>query len=358
MNNTIFNKKIKQLSPYVLSKRFDGKMSESWSFLDWNESNYPLPEFVLSSLKELVANGYGTAYPDGDDAQLNTLLAQYTKTTPDNILVFNGSDSALNIVIQCIVENGDTVNIIAPEYSQINTFIQMSGGIVESLVFENPFQVSIEDLLLKLDGKKILYLSNPNNPTGRFFKREDILRILETGVILLLDEAYVEFVDESCSDLVASWPNLFIFRTFSKAFGLAGFRIGYLITTQENIDVVRKLRNSKEINIYGQTAAKSALSNVQHYKTIVDEINKQREDFISFCKCLGDKLIIYDSSANFVVIRTENISNLLNFLENRRILIRDRSSMYSLNDCARVSIGTPDEMSNLKKAISDYFSAQ
>jgi histidinol-phosphate aminotransferase len=353
---SIFNSKTLSLSPYVLSKRFDESSSDSWTLLDWNETNNSLPDFIIEGLLTLIQNKKGTAYADGDDSILNSKIAKYSGVEEHNVLVFNGSDSALKLVFECVIDDGDKVVIVPPEYSQINTFIYMAGGKIHELKFNNPFNVSVEDIIDKLSGNKILYLSNPNNPTGRVFSRESIVSILETGIILFLDEAYAEFCGFNCGSLVTKYRNLFIFRTFSKSFGLAGFRIGYLLSNEENISIIQKVRNSKEINLFGQVAAKLALENTDYYSIKIAEILLLKEEFIDFVNSLNQDLIAYKSSANFVIIRSTLIKELMSFLEQNKILIRDRTNMYYLSNCARVSIGTRSEMDLLKLKLTEFFS--
>lgn len=351
----MFNKRVIELSPYVVSKRYVGRHEGEWLLLDWNETTYPIPECIKEVLRDAVDRGLGVSYPDGDCEQVSQEIASFVHLNPENILVFNGSDSALKDCIECLLNPGDEVCIIEPEYSQINTYVQMASGVIEGLRFSNPMNLNIEELLKVIQKKKVFYLSNPSNPTGRYLSRHEIKKILDAGVCLLLDEAYVEFAPESLADLVLEYKNLFIFRTFSKAFGLAGLRLGYLISNSKNINVLKKNRNSKEINSFAQIAAIEALRNFHIYKKRIEEIKVQRELFLEFINSLGNQIIAYDSMANFIVIKTPFLAELLQWLEGNKILIRDRRGMYFMDDSARVSIGTPSEMNRLSEAIATFY---
>ena len=351
----MFNKRVLDLNPYVVSKRYAGRHEGSWLFLDWNETTYPVPEPIKDRLRDAVDRGLGVSYPDGDCEQVSKEIGEFVGLSPENILVFNGSDSALKDCIECLLDPGDVVCIVEPEYSQINTYVQMASGILEGLRFTNPMNLSIEDLKEVIKDKKVLYLSNPSNPTGRYLNRSEIKIILDVGICLLLDEAYVEFAQESLADLVLEYKNLFIFRTFSKAFGLAGLRLGYLISDKENVKVLKKNRNSKEINSFAQIAAVEALRNFDIYEKRIKEITKERESFLDFINGLHVSIRAFDSMANFVIIKTEHMAELLGWLENCHILIRDRRGMYFMEDCARISIGTPTEMDRAKLAIQTFF---
>jgi len=350
----MFNKKIKNLQPYLASKRYEGRHDGSWVFLDWNETTYPMPEVIKMRLKSAIDQGLAVSYPDGDCDEVAREIGNFIGLPADNVLVFNGSDSALKDCIECLVTTGDLVSVIEPEYSQINTYVHMASGVIDGVKMQNPYAIEINDLLFKLKEKKILYISNPNNPTGRYLPKDEIKKILNTGICLLLDEAYVEFAPESCSDLVLQYRNLFIFRTFSKAFGLAGLRLGYLVSNKDNLEILKKNRNSKEINSFAQVAVIEVLRNYDIYQDRIGEIESQRDLFINFINELDIDIQAFNSMANFVVIKTPHMTTLLEWLEDHKILIRDRRGMYSMDDSARVSIGTPDQMKRLKKTIRDF----
>jgi histidinol-phosphate aminotransferase len=351
----IFNQRAIDLKPYVVSKRFEGRHDGDWLFLDWNESTYELPLSVKAKLKEAIERGLGVSYPDGDLDDVQKELEKFTGVAAENILVFNGSDSALKDCIECLLDPGDCISVVEPEYSQINTYVQMAAAKLDPIRLVNPFQLRLPDLIKSLSGKKILYISNPSNPTGRYIEKSEIQKILDTGICLLLDEAYVEFAKESCADLVETYRNLFIFRTFSKAFGLAGLRLGYVLSNQENIKILNKNRNSKEINAFAQIAVIEALHNTDIYYERISEITKTREKFVDFVNGLNYDIRAFPSMANFVLIKTPRLTELLQYLEENKILIRDRRGMYSLDDCARVSIGTPDQMEKVSNVINKFF---
>jgi histidinol-phosphate/aromatic aminotransferase/cobyric acid decarboxylase-like protein len=124
----MFNKKIHQLTPYKISKRFENKDKDDWIFLDWNESTYELANVVKNSLIEKIKNNVGVSYPDGDDLELQDELSKFAGVKNENVLVFNGSDAALRNCFECLISDGTNVNVIEPEYNQINTFVHMSGG--------------------------------------------------------------------------------------------------------------------------------------------------------------------------------------------------------------------------------------
>ncbi len=351
----MFNKRAIQLQPYVVSKRFKGTQNANWLFLDWNETTYELLPNIKQKLKEAIDKGIVVSYPDGDRDDVLLAIGEFTNVAVENILVYNGSDSALKDCVQCLLDPDDMISVVEPEYSQINTYVQMAAAKLDRIKLENPFVFCIEELIDSLKKKKILYLSNPSNPTGRYISRKEIIKILDTGICLLLDEAYVEFAPESCATLVEKYPNLLIFRTFSKAFGLAGLRLGYVLSHSANIKILKKNRNSKEINALANIAVKEALNSIEIYRSRIKEIISTRDAFVAEVNQLDQRICAFSSMANFVVVKTSHLTELISYLESNKILIRDRRGMYFMDDCARVSVGTPDQMKTLINLINYFF---
>lgn len=351
----MFNKRAKELQPYIVSSRFKSFHNEEWLFLDWNETTYELLPNIKQKLKDAIDESVVVSYPDGDRGDVLDAIRDFTNVPVEDILVFNGSDSALKDCIQCLLDLEDDISVVEPEYSQINTFVQMAGAKLDRIKLENPFEFRIEDLIDSLKGKKFLYISNPSNPTGRYLLKKEIIKILDTGVCLLLDEAYIEFAPESCAELVEEYKNLIIFRTFSKAFGLAGLRLGYILSHSDNINVIKKYRNSKEINALANIAVKEALYSLEIYQTRIKEIIDTRDAFITAVNQLDKRIFAFNSMANFVLIKTPHLSELISYLEGNKVLIRDRRGMYLLDDCARVSIGTPQQMNFFKNLLIEFF---
>ena len=351
----MFNRKIHQLVPYKISKRFENKDKDDWIFLDWNESTFELPEEIKKSLIDSIKNNTGVSYPDGDDFKLQDELSKFAGVKNENVLVFNGSDSALRNCFECLISDGKKVNVIEPEYNQINTFVHMSGGEIQSILLDDPFNLNVKELTNHLNKGDILYTSNPSNPTGRLLSRNEVLQLLDAEIVLCLDEAYIEFVNLSSSELVQEYKNLFVFRTFSKAFGLAGARLGYILSHSENIKLLAKNRNSKDINAYSQIAVLEALKNIDIFYERINIVIKERNSFIDFINNLDSDITARNTNANFVLLTSPRINEILDYLLKDKILIRDRQGMHKMELTARVTIGTPNQMERLKKSISEFF---
>jgi histidinol-phosphate aminotransferase len=271
------------------------------------------------------------------------------------VLVFNGSDAALRNCFECLISDGTNVNVIEPEYNQINTFVHMSGGQIQSILLDDPFNLNVIELLQYLNKDDILYISNPSNPTGRLLSRSDILQLLDAGIVLCLDEAYIEFASPSSSELVEEYANLFVFRTFSKAFGLAGARLGYILSHSQNINLLAKNRNSKDINAFSQIAVLEALKNIDIFYDRINTTISERNSFVNFINSLDSDITARNTHANFVLLKSPRINEFLDYLFKDKILIRDRQGMHKMELTARLTIGTPNQMVKLKKSISKFF---
>lgn len=347
----LFNKKTKELKPYVVSERRYND-EEDWLILDWNESTYRIDTELKKNLIDFINKGQLNLYGDVDCELLKKKLYDTLMIDEFSVTFFNGSDSALNICFESILESGDEVLTIEPEYSQVDTFIKMKGGMKISFLLKSIQKPSIDDLNSSLKGKKIFYFSNPNNPIGYLFSKNEIEDMLITNpsVMFFVDEAYYEFSGSNAIDLISKYKNLIIFRTFSKAFGLAGIRLGYVVSAKENISMINKVRNGKEVSTIAQLAAISALDNYTLLDERIQEVISTRNWFVKeVIKLVNFEL--FPSSSNFLLIRHENHEDIINKLRDHKILVRDRSSMHLLSNCFRVTVGKRSEMERVLKVL-------
>lgn len=357
--NHVFNKRTITIKPYVVSKRFDGNSHGEIAALDWNESLFGPSETVRNDLLSFIANARLNLYPDGDLTELAQEISNFVGVGPEHILTFNGSDSALRDCILSLLSAGDKIAVIEPEYNQIDTFVHMANGEKASIYPADTFNLDISKICSEIvaEGYKYLYMSNPSNPVGRFLADHEIRKILDSGVILLLDEAYVEFAPKSHIRLVGEYDNLIILRTFSKAFGLAGLRLGYLCSNAQNIKMIAKVRNSKEINILSQVAAISALRNIDEVREQITEMESVKLGFIEQINRMEGEVFARNSHANFVLVTSPKIDEIITTLNKRSIFIRDRRSMYQLENTARITIGRREQMDKVAAVIRETVSS-
>ena len=330
-------KSISNLQTYNVGGRSD--LSSDWECFDWNESEFPPTNKVFEVMKSFYRY---ERYPDITATQLKNKLSEYVSLPVDFIEVYNGSDDALKDIITVFVDKDTHVLSYQPSYTQVNTFITTNT--------ENYMKVNIKDPLGKHEYdfnyckiNEVVYLVNPNNPTGKLLPVEEIEKLVKTypNTLFIVDEAYYEFAKQSCSHLVVSHKNLIVTRTFSKAFGLASVRLGYCMGHPDTLSHIRKIRNGKAVNTLGQLCGIAALNDLDYLQSRIDEMNDAKKFFIDNLPNYYNAL---DSDANFVLVKTPDSKKLLGKMKENKILIRDRSAFDNLENCVRITIGSKKQI--------------
>ena len=330
-------KSINNLQTYNVGGRSD--LSSDWECFDWNESEFPPTNKVFEVMKSFYRY---ERYPDITATQLKNKLSEYVSLPVDFIEVYNGSDDALKDIITVFVDKDTHVLSYQPSYTQVNTFITTNT--------ENYMKVNIKDPLGKHEYdfnyckiNEVVYLVNPNNPTGKLLPVEEIEKLVKTypNTLFIVDEAYYEFAKQSCSHLVVSHKNLIVTRTFSKAFGLASVRLGYCMGHPDTLSHIRKIRNGKAVNTLGQLCGIAALNDLDYLQSRIDEMNDAKKFFIDNLPNYYNAL---DSDANFVLVKTPDSKKLLEKMKKNKILIRDRSAFDNLENCVRITIGSKKQI--------------
>jgi histidinol-phosphate aminotransferase len=330
-------KSISNLQTYNVGGRSD--LSSDWECFDWNESEFPPTNKVFEVMKSFYRY---ERYPDITATQLKNKLSEYVSLPVDFIEVYNGSDDALKDIITVFVDRDTKVLSYQPSYTQVNTFITTNT--------ENYMKVNIKDPLGKHEYdfdycriNDVVYLVNPNNPTGKLLPVEEIEKLVKTytNTLFIVDEAYYEFAKQSCSHLVVSHKNLIVTRTFSKAFGLASVRLGYCMGHPDTLSHIRKIRNGKAVNTLGQLCGIAALNDLDYLQSRIDEMNDAKKFFIDNLPNYYNAL---DSDANFVLVKTPDSKKLLEKMKENKILIRDRSAFDNLENCVRITIGSKKQI--------------
>lgn len=350
----LFNKRANDLQPYLVSSR-SVNSDDDWLVLDWNESTTRIPDFLKESLNHFIYRGELNLYGDVDCTDLKNNISKTLHIDESCITFFNGSDSALNICFESILDEGDSVLTIEPEYSQVSTFIHMKGAVKNNFLLNSVEKPPIEELNETIKGNKIFYFSNPNNPIGFYFDKDEIESMLVSNPnsMFFVDEAYYEFCGSSAIDLISRYSNLIIFRTFSKAFGLAGIRLGYIVSNAHNISIINKIRNGKEVSSIAQITASSILNHYDQVKIRINELIEVREWFYNQLKSMPN-FTVFPSFANFLLVRHNNCQEIISNLKRNKVLIRDRSSMHQLNNSFRITIGTKVEMEKVVELLKQF----
>jgi histidinol-phosphate aminotransferase len=359
------NKYLRNLQPYKVAshKIWEVPINEQFEVLklDWNEATIPPSPNVKEALIELVKNDHiFNLYPSTNNSILLNLLSNYTQLNESNLQYFASSDSLHEYLVRMYVAAGDPILILGPTYDNFRLTCESQGGQVNYFYYSDNFELNEKDFIDRIFEIKpsLIYICNPNNPSGNLISEKIILNILSIfkDTVILLDEAYFEFSKFTMSNYVNEFQNLFISRTFSKAFALANFRAGYLISHPSNILEVSKIRNSKNFGTFTQVAVVAALSDIDYMKTYVEEVLEARIFFCNYLENLSFVNSYINSNANFVLVKFKdnNFKNIvIEKLENNNIFVRELKHSVLLENCLRFTIGNVSQMKRVIMVLND-----
>ncbi len=345
------NRNLKNIKYYLPSDR---SQNDDTVKLDWNECNIPFNEDYLNHLRRSILTVNLSEYPNINNKNLINELSNYCGIDGKNIQIFNGSDSALHYIFATFLNPETKVLIYYPTYTQVESYIQLYSNNLNYSYITDLFGNHEYDFN-DIENNDLIYITNPNNPTGKIIEPSEIEKLIikYPNKLFIIDEAYFEFSNKTCVNMVKNYNNLIVTRTFSKAFSLASIRLGYVCTNIKNIDEINKIRNTKEVNSFAQSLGLTALKNINYVKDRISIINNNKEFFIDELKKLNIEFI--DSMSNFVLIKVINSSDLINKLTNQNILVRDRSSFKGLENCVRITIGEYEDMETIIKTIKSLY---
>jgi histidinol-phosphate aminotransferase len=343
--NNILRENIKKTKPYS-SARDEYKGNEG-VFLDANEN--PLGS---------ATNEPYNRYPDPLQREVKEHLAIIKKVTPEQIFLGNGSDEAIDLLYRAVCQPGvDNVITLPPTYGMYEVSANINDVKVKEIPLTPDFEIQTDKVLTAVDAHtKIIFVCSPNNPTGNSMKTESIEKILNSfNGIVVIDEAYIDFAPEKTFvTKLNQYPNLVVLQTFSKAWGLAGLRLGIAFASKEIIAVINKIKPPYNVNQYSQLLAMEAMRAVAKKEKMVEEILLQRNNLVKQFSEIKFISKVYPSDANFVLIKTEDGRKVYDFLVNKKIITRDRSKVVLCEDCIRVTVGTKGENELLLKTLKEY----
>ena len=342
----LVRKNILNLKPYTSAR----DENSSGILLDANENSFGS---TFNEIKDLNLN----RYPDPHQNDLRELVSDYLKTSKENLFFGVGSDEIIDLLIRIFCEPGkDKIMIPEPTYGMYKVAADINNVPVVSVLLNDDFQADKKEINKNFTQDiKIIFLCSPNNPTGNLLRKEDVLNLCKKyNSIIIVDEAYVDFAENfSLINEVRNYPNLVVMRTFSKAWGLAGARLGYCIANEEIIKILFKVKAPYNINSLTRYAVKQALKNVNLRNSYIKEIIEEKEKLKKELLLLPDILKVFDSDANFLLIKCTNAKTVLKKLAEKNIIIRDRSTQPKLENCLRISIGTKEENKILLNALKE-----
>jgi histidinol-phosphate aminotransferase len=324
--------------------------------LDFNENTVGCSPRVLERLRQLQFEPLAR-YPERESVEHQ--VAAHLGVDPAGLLLTNGVDEAIHLICETYLETGDEVLIVVPTFSMYEIYAAATGAQVITIPPGAKFGYPTDEVLARVSPRtRLIAIANPNNPTGTVVLRSDLLRILRAApdAALLVDEAYFDFYGESLLAEVASHPSLFVARTFSKAYGLAGLRIGVLVGSAAQMAMVRRVSSPYNVNAVALACLPDALADEDYVRQYVAEVRQGRERLEQELRSL--KLHFWPSQANFVLVRIgERHDAFVQAMRERGILVRDRSRDPGCDGCVRISVGSNPQTERLIVALREVVRA-
>jgi len=341
----ILRKNIKELVPYSSAR--DEFKGEASVYLDANENAYGSP-----------LNDSYNRYPDPLQFKVKKRLSEIKGVPPRNIFLGNGSDEAIDILFRAFCNPGtDNVITVPPTYGMYEVSANINDVEVRKIKLTPDYQLNMEGIAEAIDEyTKIIFICSPNNPTGNSINRDDIETVLANfNGLVIIDEAYINYSrQKTFIQELTEYSNLVVLQTLSKAWGLAGLRIGMAFASEEIIEVFNKVKPPYNINEASQELALKALQNVDQVNSWIKETVAERDKLKAELSTLPSVLTVYPSDANFILVKTVNPKETYQFMVNRGIIVRDRSKVELCEGCLRITIGTPNENKLLIEAFKNF----
>lgn len=343
--NNLIRQNIKTLKPYSSAR--DEFSGEAKVFLDANENSLGSP----------LIKWYNR-YPDPHQVKLKEAISAIKSVAADHIFLGNGSDECIDLLFRCFCNPGkDNVIICPPTYGMYEVSANINDIELRKAPLLDDFQLNLAHIETLVDANtKLIWICSPNNPTGNSINRNDIETILNNfNGLVVIDEAYINFSrHKSFTQELADYPNLVVMQTFSKAWGLAGLRLGMAFASKEIISILNTVKPPYNINQATQELALKALEEVGQVNDMIKEIVQMRVALKAVFEKIPAIEKVYPSDANFLLLKMKDARKVYDFLLTKGIVVRDRSNVILCEDCLRITIGTEEENTQLVEAICDW----
>lgn len=324
--------------------------------LDFNENTAGCSPRVTEKLRDLDGETLAR-YPERDAGE--RIVAAHLRVSPEELLLTNGTDEAIHLVCETYLEPGDEAVIVVPTFAMYEIYAAATGARVISIPAGKNFDFPTNDVLAAITSRtRFIAVANPNNPTGAFAPIPDLIKIAcaAPDAALLVDEAYFEFSGETITPQWRELPNLFVSRTFSKAYGLAGLRIGVLMGSADQMQLLRRASSPYNLNSVALACLPAALSDQEYIRDYVQQTREGRAQLESELGSWG--IAFWPSRANFVLTYLDRLcKSFISEMRTRGILVRDRSSDYGCQDCVRITVGTREHNQRLLISMREVFAA-
>jgi histidinol-phosphate aminotransferase len=343
--NKLVRQNIRDLKPYSSARsEFNGVASV---YLDANENSFGSP----------LTKWYNR-YPDPMQWDLKKKISAIKQVPAENILLGNGSDECIDLLIRAFCEPAlDQVLTFPPTYGMYEVYARINNAGLVEVPLRTDFQLDLEAVENALTAQtKIIFLCSPNNPTGNSLYREDIELVLNNfDGLVVVDEAYINYSRQrSFLPDLKDYPNLVVLQTFSKAWGLAALRLGMTYASPGIIDILNKIKPPYNINAATQEIALKALDKLDDVNSMIRETVQERSLLIESLRNVPGVEQIYPTDANFVLVRIAEATLVYEYLRDRGIIVRNRSNVLLCADCLRITVGTPEQNKQLLNALNEY----
>ena len=324
-------------------------------------------DFLSGLLLDANENSFGSSladdglslnrYPDPYQRELRTVLANINGVTTENIFVGVGSDEVIDLLVRVFCEpKRDSVILLEPTYGMYRVAASIQDVQILSCLLTDKFQIDLDVVKKTIDATtKLIFCCSPNNPTANLLNSEDILVLCNLGAMVIVDEAYIDFAKTtSIGKQTLTHPNLIVLRTLSKAWGLAGIRLGYCIADPVVISYMVKVKAPYNINALTSRAALQALRKGEEVSRTINAIVEERTWLFMNFAALPCVEHVFPSDANFILVRCTQATRLYEYLVSKEIIVRNRSSEPLLQNCLRITVGTRQENEQLIRAMKEY----
>jgi len=340
--NTLVRESVQKLQPYSSARDEYVSDGSEMLFLDANENPFD--------------NGVNR-YPDPYQRSLKLLLAEQKGVSESQILLGNGSDEVLDLIYRAFCEpNQDNIISLPPTYGMYKVLSDINAVENREVLLTDDFEPNVEEILDVVDAKsKLLFICSPNNPTGNSFKKDRIEQLLASfSGLVVIDEAYIDFSkDESWLSQLNNYPNLIVTQTLSKAYGLAGIRLGICYASEEIIKVLNKIKPPYNVNQLTQQRALERVLNQDLVNKEILQILQERDQLITALNNLEFVEKIYPTDANFVLAKVDNANKRYQQLLEKQVVVRNRSTQPLCENTLRFTVGTPEENKKLIATLKE-----
>ena len=348
----MIKQRIKKMSRY--NPPLEGRASKNYLLLDFNERTIEPSPKIKQALRKFIDSGKLQVYPEYGD--LETKIAQYAGVKSFQVMATNGGDQGIDIVCRACLDQGDKVVIPFPGFAMHYQSAGIQGAKILEPRYKQNGDFPLKEVLKLLEDKKVklIILCNPNNPLGASISIRNVEKILKKAkqrkITVLDDEAYFEFSRLTAKDLIDKYDNLYIIRTFAKAFGLVAARAGYIISQEKNIQELLKIRGPYDVNMFAKSAILAVLENKKYMEGYVKEVmEKSKPKLEQFLKQKG--ILFYKSAANFLLLRFSEPQKIIDRLRSQGILVRPKLAPDN-KMAIRITIGTLKDVKKIIKALT------